>query len=198
MQKSDLIKSKLPIINFLESYCGVTVKKRGKNHMCKCPFHADDKDSMIVNVSDNNCYCFAGCGNRRPIDQFSGLMLLHGWTHKQAEAFLLKELKLDVNLNRKNMQKEIAKQKAIHKKMQEIKHLENHLLQLLLNRERFFKDTLKQFEFTTEAELFNSIYHKLPVLEYEIDILLSDDTHAKYEVMKYYLGGIKQYEKHFR
>ncbi|MBK3313369.1 CHC2 zinc finger domain-containing protein [Staphylococcus aureus] len=198
MQKSDLIKSKLPIINFLESYCGVTVRKRGKNYMCKCPFHVDDKDSMIVNVSDNNCFCFAGCGSRRPIDQFSGLMLLHGWTHKQAESFLLKELKLDVNLNHKNMQKEIAKQKAIHKKMQQMKDLENALLQALLNREKEFKCLLQLFEFTTETDFFDSIYHKLPILEYEIDILLSDDTHAKYEVMKYYLGGLKQYEKHFR
>lgn len=198
MQKSDLIKSKLPIINFLESYCGVTVRKRGKNYMCKCPFHADSKDSMIVNVSDNNCFCFAGCGNRRPIDQFSGLMLLHGWTHKQAESFLLKELKLDVNLNHKNMQKEIAKQKAIHKKMQQMKNLENAILQALLNREKEFKQFLRMFEFTTESEMFYEIYHKLPILEYEIDILLSDDVQAKYEVMKYYLGGLKQYEKHFR
>ncbi|OJE31220.1 hypothetical protein A9490_24740 [Bacillus thuringiensis] len=198
MQKSDLIKSKIPIINFLESYCGVTVRKRGKNYMCKCPFHADNKDSMIVNVSDNNCFCFAGCGNRRPIDQFSGLMLLHGWTHKQAETFLLKELKLDVNLNHKNMQKEIAKQKAIHKKMQQMKNLENAILQALLNREKEFKQFLRMFEFTTESEMFYEIYHKLPILEYEIDILLSDDVQAKYEVMKYYLGGLKQYEKHFR
>lgn len=198
MQKSDLIKSKLPIINFLESYCGVIVRKRGKNHMCKCPFHADDKDSMIVNVSDNNCFCFAGCGNRRPIDQFSGLMLLHGWTHKQAETFLLKELKLDINLNHKNMQKEIAKQKAIHKKMQQMKDLENALLQALLNREKEFKQLLRLFDFTTETEMFHEIYHKLPILEYEIDILLSDDTQAKYEVMKYYLGGLKQYEKQFK
>ncbi|MCR6795763.1 CHC2 zinc finger domain-containing protein [Bacillus paranthracis] len=198
MQKSDLIKSKLPIINFLKSYCGVTVRKRGKNYMCKCPFHADDKDSMVVNVSDNNCFCFAGCGNRRPIDQFSGLMLLHGWTHKQAETFLLKELKLDVNLNHKNMQKEIAKQKAIHKKMQQMKDLENALLQALLNREKEFKQLLRLFDFTTEAEMFHKIYHKLPILEYEIDILLSDDTQAKYEVMKYYLGGLKQYEKQFK
>lgn len=198
MQKSDLIKSKLPITNFLESYCGVTVKKRGKNYMCKCPFHVDEKDSMIVNVADNNCYCFAGCGNRKPIDQFSGLMLLHGWTHKQAESFLLKELNLDVNLNNKNMQKEIAKQKAIHKKMQQIKDLENALLQALLNREKEFKHLLRLFDFTTETEMFHEIYHKLPILEYEIDILLSDNVQAKYEVMKYYLGGIEQYEKHFR
>ncbi|MGM1422024.1 CHC2 zinc finger domain-containing protein [Bacillus cereus group sp. BceL294] len=198
MQKSDLIKSKLPIINFLESYCGVTVRKRGKNYMCKCPFHADNKDSMIVNVSDNNCYCFAGCGNRRPIDQFSGLMLLHGWTHKQAESFLLKELKLDINLNHKNMQKEVAKQKAIHKKMKQMKDLENALLQALLNREKEFKQLLQLFDFTTEAEMFHEIYHKLPILEYEIDILLSDDNQGKYEVMKYYLGGIKHYEEQFK
>ncbi|UYX52401.1 CHC2 zinc finger domain-containing protein [Bacillus thuringiensis] len=198
MQKSDLIKSKLPIISFLESYCGVTVKKRGKNYMCKCPFHIDDKDSMIVNVANSNCYCFAGCGNRKPIDQFSGLMLLHGWTHKQAEAFLLKELQLNITLDPKSMKRAIAKQKAIHKKVEQMKHLENQLLQLLLNREKEFKQLIQQFEFTTEVESFHLIYHKLPVLEYEIDILLSDDTQAKYEVMKYYLGGIKQYEKQFK
>ncbi|WP_242228693.1 CHC2 zinc finger domain-containing protein [Bacillus cereus group sp. BfR-BA-01323] len=198
MQKSDLIKSKLPITNFLESYCGVTVKKRGKNYMCKCPFHVDEKDSMIVNVADNNCYCFAGCGNRKPIDQFSGLMLLHGWTHKQAESFLLKELHLNITLDPKSMRRAIAKQKAIHKKVEQMKHLENHLLQLLLSREKEFKQLIQQFEFTTEMEVFDFIYHKLPILEYEIDILLSNDNQAKFEVMKYYLGGLKRYEKHFR
>ncbi|OUA17641.1 CHC2 zinc finger domain-containing protein [Bacillus thuringiensis] len=197
MQKSDLIKSKLPIIDFLERYCGTTVRKKGKNYMCKCPFHDDKEDSMVVNVSSDNCWCYAGCGDGKQIDHFSGLMLLHGWTHKQAEAFLLKELKLDVNLNRKNMQKEIAKQKAIHKKMQRMKDLENALLQALLNREKEFKQLLQLFEFTCESEMFYEIYHKLPILEYEIDILLSDDVQTKYEVMKYYLGGIEKYKRYF-
>lgn len=197
MQKSDLIKSKLPIIEFLETYCGTNVRRRGKNYMCMCPFHADTNESMIVNVSDNNCFCFAGCNGRKPIDQFSGLQLMHGWTHKQAETFLLKELRLDINLNRKTMQKEIAKQKAIHKKVEQMKHLENGLLQALLNREKEFKRLIQLFDFTTEAEAFYEIYHKLPILEYEIDILLSDDAQAKYDVMKYYLGEVAKYKRYF-
>ncbi|MEM5666464.1 hypothetical protein AAHB94_33445 [Bacillus toyonensis] len=82
--------------------------------------------------------------------------------------------------------------------MQHMKNLENAILQALLNREKEFKQFLRMFEFTTESEMFYEIYHKLPILEYEIDILLSDDVQAKYEVMKYYLGGLKKYEKHFR
>ena len=96
------------------------------------------------------------------------------------------------------MKRAIAKQKAIHKKVEQMKHLENQLLQLLLNREKEFKQLIQQFEFTTEMEHFHFLYHKLPILEYEIDILLSDDSQAKYDVMEYYLGGLEKYEKHFK
>ncbi|KAA0784148.1 CHC2 zinc finger domain-containing protein [Bacillus sp. BB56-3] len=198
MQKSDLIKSKLPIIDFLERYCGTIVRKKGKNYMCRCPFHEDKEDSMVVNIASDNCWCYAGCGDGKQIDHFSGLMLLHGWTHTEAQNYLLKELNLNVNLNRKAMQKEIAKQKAIHKKMQQMKDLENALLQALLNREKEFKQLLQLFDFTTETEMFHEIYHKLPILEYEIDTLLSDDSQAKYDIMKYYLGGLKKYEEQFK
>ncbi|PNK22176.1 hypothetical protein CBR55_33480, partial [Bacillus thuringiensis] len=67
----------------------------------------------------------------------------------------------------------------------------------LLNREKEFKQLLQLFEFTCESEMFYEIYHKLPILEYEIDILLSDNVQMKYEVMKYYLGGIEKYKRYF-
>lgn len=199
MQKSDLIKSKLSIVEFLENFCGTTVRKRGKNHMCKCPFHSDSKDSMVVNISDNNCFCFAGCNNRKPIDHFSGLMLLNGWTHKQAESYLLKELNINIRLDSTKMKKEIAKQKAIHKKMQQMKEIENHLLQMLLSREKKIKICMKEFIKTIEeAEEFYDLYHMRANVERDIEILLSDDTEHKYHVMKHYLGGFKKYENYFK
>lgn len=49
-----------------------------------CPLHADKNPSMMVDIRQQKCICYAGCTNGHPIDAIELYALLHGLTNRQA------------------------------------------------------------------------------------------------------------------
>lgn len=56
---TEVIKSKIDIINFISEY--VDLKPAGKNHKALCPFHNENTPSFMVNKERQMWHCF-GCG----------------------------------------------------------------------------------------------------------------------------------------
>jgi len=55
------ILAQADIVALVERYCGVTLKKHGKEYRALCPFHSESSPSFYVNTEKVFAHCF-GCG----------------------------------------------------------------------------------------------------------------------------------------
>jgi len=62
----DAIKKTTDLVRVVGSY-GIELKKTGKDHLGKCPFHEDSKASLSVNAEVFHCF---GCGAKGNVIQF--------------------------------------------------------------------------------------------------------------------------------
>jgi len=62
----DAIKKTTDLVRVVASY-GIELKKTGKDHLGKCPFHDDSKASLSVNAEVFHCF---GCGAKGNVIQF--------------------------------------------------------------------------------------------------------------------------------
>jgi DNA primase len=86
------IKSRLPILEFIEQY--IQVERAGKNYRAKCPFHNEKTASFYISVERNTYYCF-GCGKKGDI--FSFLEEYEGLDFKHALVQLAEKAHIDLN-----------------------------------------------------------------------------------------------------
>ncbi len=72
------IKSRLPILEFIEQY--IPVERAGKNYRARCPFHKEKTASFYISTDRNTYYCF-GCGKKGDIfsfmEEYEGLDFKH-------------------------------------------------------------------------------------------------------------------------
>jgi DNA primase catalytic core len=73
------LKAEVSLVRLMEA-AGMALKKHGKDHACRCPFHDDATASLIVTPAKNLFHCF-GCGAAGgPIDwtmQFDKISFRH-------------------------------------------------------------------------------------------------------------------------
>jgi len=67
-EKVKQLKEKTDFLHLLASF-GIEVKKNGKGHMAKCPFHADKTPSLSIEPDKKLFHCF-GCGAKGDLIEF--------------------------------------------------------------------------------------------------------------------------------
>lgn len=67
-EKVKQLKEKTDFLTLLASF-GIEVKKNGKGHMAKCPFHADKNPSLSIEPDKKLFHCF-GCGAKGDVIEF--------------------------------------------------------------------------------------------------------------------------------
>lgn len=77
---SDVKLQKAKEFPILSLYTG-ELKKLGKIHMGKCPFHAEDTPSFAIYTETNTYNCFGGCGGG---DVIKFYQLLHNCSFAEA------------------------------------------------------------------------------------------------------------------
>lgn len=155
---------------------GISLKKRGKNHIGLCPFHSEKTPSFTVNEEKQIFHCF-GCGEGG--DAVTFLMKIHKITFREAmkrlghNTFTIVKRKPDM----KKTMFEAWKKSYLN----EVCFLMRGINQLLVSG--FFKG---RWQVERCAELF----HILPVVEYHHEILCCGSNEELQKELYREHGGI--------
>ena len=76
---------------------GITLRKSGADLVCKCPFHADKKPSLHVNLSKGLWNCF-GCGEGGDAIQF--VRMAYGYSFREAVEYLANAANIPIEQER--------------------------------------------------------------------------------------------------
>ena len=100
------VRSKTNIQRVFEAK-GITLKKSGADLVCKCPFHADKKPSLHVNLSKGLWNCF-GCGEGGDAIQF--VRRAYGYSFREAVEYLANMANIPVEQEKQLSQAELEEQ----------------------------------------------------------------------------------------
>jgi DNA primase len=82
------LKAEVSLVRLVEA-AGIKLERRGKDHVARCPFHAEDTASFVVTGSKNLYHCF-GCGAAGSVIDFvmktQGVSLPHAVQILRADA----------------------------------------------------------------------------------------------------------------
>ena len=115
MSDTQLIKSKIDIVDFVSEY--VDLKPAGKNHKALCPFHNESTPSFMVNRDRQMWHCF-GCNEGGDIftfvEKMEGMKFIEAlkFLADRAGVELSQDFKNKANTSQKNRIKEVNKEAA--------------------------------------------------------------------------------------
>jgi DNA primase len=150
---------------------GIQLARRGKVFVGHCPFHEDKHPSFTIYPNSNHFVCF-GCGEKG--DAIDFIRKLKGLTFKEA----CKYLKID--MSQKNETVELNKRKLISAFRRWVKDYHDELC----TNYRAINAIMANVKTVEEAEGLAPLYHRLPVLEYHLDLLAYGDDAEKLELFK--------------
>jgi DNA primase len=155
---------------------GVELKQHGTRHVGLCPFHNEKTPSFYI-FNDNRFKCF-GCGESGDVVDFA--MKLHGLSFPDA----LKHLGIEQGPVTPEIKRDIAAQK---RKAELVKRFREWETQYCIYISDFLFRTKKLMMngiAPEDLDLYASLFHKLPVWQYHIALLVSRDDEAKYQLYK--------------
>lgn len=167
------VKNSVNIISVAEYY-GIKVN----HNKALCPFHAD-KGTPSLSFKNGYYHCF-GCGAGG--DVISLVARLHGTGQKQAAQIINDTFNLGLDINKNITRAEIAKEQRKAAILKKYKAWESYLITRLTERFKLYR------EYAAHEPPFSDKWTKamneLPVIEYKLDLLQSDDDKAKLEWFK--------------
>ncbi|WP_113074541.1 DNA primase [Petrotoga sp. 9PW.55.5.1] len=142
-KKIDEIKSKVDIVDFVNSY--LSLSRKGKNYAALCPFHAEDTPSFYIFPETQTFHCF-GCGAHGDVITF---------LEKYEQISFLEALKkiaqyagVEIDLTKKEIPEEISLNEEVSKLYTEnLLNLPSyHEVWKYLKNRKISKDLAKEFE----------------------------------------------------
>ncbi|MBX3064158.1 MAG: DNA primase [Anaerolineae bacterium] len=127
MSVTEEIKARLDIVNFIGQY--VQLRKAGRNHVARCPFHNERTPSFVVSEESQTWRCFGACAEGGDI--FNFVMKREGMDFPTALRYLAE--KAGVELEARTPEQVSAEQKL------------DKLRGLLEESARFYYDKLLNF-----------------------------------------------------
>jgi hypothetical protein len=153
---------------------GIELKQSGKAYVGCCPFH-DDKHPSFYAYPDSNRFICYGCGERG--DAIDFIMKIKGLPFKEARQYL----KLDWG---NTVQENGARQSRRKELIKQFREWCNQYYDALAREYRCINKITSTFKAMEEAEQCACLYHRLPELEWYMDILLFGDDEQKYFLYK--------------
>ncbi len=157
---------------------GIELKQRGKDFWASCPLHQERTPSFEIDPERQTFHCF-GCNEHGDVITF--IQKYKGLSFKDSLCYL----GIDSSRKIKPDTRVIRKRELIQQYQQWIDDYTNFLCNVLrrLDIAKMKAKTMKQ----VEAMAFH--YHSEHIWEYHLDILLSKDEIAKFEIYKEVMYG---------
>jgi DNA primase len=160
---------------------GIELRRRGRDFWAPCPLHQEKTPSFKVSVDRQAFHCF-GCGAGGDVIAF--IMLYRKLSFKDALAYL----RLDADARPDDPVKK-RKQRLI----QTFRKWEQSYYRELCERRLLCVRLTRDLATMDRAEEQAALFHALPVIEYQLDILWDGSDEEKFELWKSIAG--KEHER---
>lgn len=168
------------IINIIENE-GIQLRRSGRVYKARCPFHEDRTPSFCVYPESNRFICF-GCSQKG--DAIDFVRQLKDLTFKEAITYL------GINGDAKIFQKNTARQNQKRALIQSFRKWCNQYYDELSADYRTINKVMGTFKTIEEAENSAALYHRLPELEHQMDIVAFGDDQEKFELYHEVRNGL--------
>lgn len=163
------VKNNIPILDAVQRYSGVELKKQGRNYVGLCPFHAERTPSFTVSPEKGFFYCF-GCGTGGDVITFTAK--LYGLKPVDAARKLAQDFGIPIDGNRPS-KKTVQQLREIQKRRELERAFKAWADRAYLNAACLYRNITRLLQLGGwEAHLkFPRFVHLLPLLESDLDIL---------------------------
>ena len=165
------IKHSLDIVDTIGA--DVELHQRGNKWAAICPFHGDRNPSFFVFPDSQRFHCF-GCGEHGDVIDF--VQKYHGLSFKDSLAFLgieQSQFRPETNeeIQRRKRRRELVDRfrRWGVKKADEVGLILRNCLRLL-----------DKIQTVDDMDKYGNLYHMIPQLEYELEILISGNDELKF------------------
>ena len=138
----------------------IELRKSGKCYKARCPFHEDKTPSFYVYPDSNRFICY-GCGEKG--DAIDFIRKLKNLTFKEAKVYL--------GIKNKTSKPKDAAMTRRKKLLTDFRQWEVNYYEELTTEYRCINRALRNIRTMEKAEQIACLYHRLAVLEYQMDIL---------------------------
>lgn len=161
------IKNAVDIKTVAEHY-GIKIK----HNKALCPFHSEDTPSLSFKNGYYHCF---GCGAGG--DVISLVARIHGTGQKEAAEIINNTFNLGLNLNRCATRAEVARERQKAALIGKYKRWEKNAFTELTELFRRYREYMKNEP--PFSDKWAEAAEQLPIIEYKLDLLMSDDTQGK-------------------
>ncbi len=158
-------KGQIDIISVIQS-AGVDLHRRGAHHWGLCPFHGEKTPSFTVNADRQRFHCF-GCGESGDVIDFV----------RKINGFSLPDALRHLGIERGPMTPQAIDEERRQKRRQDLMEVFRKWKTAKADEVgtilRISRRLTGQIRTVADLERFGDIYHQIPVLEYQLEILIS-------------------------
>ncbi|MDY6986957.1 MAG: CHC2 zinc finger domain-containing protein [Thermodesulfobacteriota bacterium] len=175
------MKKSVDLVATIEA-AGVELRRQGKRHVGRCPFHDDRHPSLFV-FPDGHFKCF-GCGAHGDAVDF--VQMIHGCNFREA----LKILGIADGPISAERRAEINRQKEKSCLVKTFRQWERDTAHEVAFGCRVCRRHIDKIRTEADLEKYGDLYHSLQLYEYHLDILTSGDDEAKFRLFEAQYYGI--------
>ena len=154
---------------------GIELRKTGQNYKALCPFHDDHHPSFYVYPDANRFICF-GCGLKG--DAIDFIRKLRNLKFKEAISYL--GIADSCKVSHKDLTRRTQKRVLI----QSFREWCNDYYDEISTEYRCINKVISTFKFIDECEKYTSLYHRLPVLEYHMDVIIHGNDEERFNLYR--------------
>jgi hypothetical protein len=154
---------------------GIKLKKAGRAYKTLCPFHEDKNPSFYVYPDSNRFICY-GCGERG--DAIDFIMKLKRVSFKEALEYL------GIEGNGKRSRTQVEQQNRRQELVQNFRRACCDYYDEICTEFRCINKVLRNVQTMQKAEELSTFYHRLPILEYHMDIMALGTDEERHELLK--------------
>jgi hypothetical protein len=168
------LKEHVDLVSVVEA-AGVGLQQRGTRHVGLCPFHAEKTPSFFV--FDNNRFKCFGCSERGDVIDF--VQKVYDLSFPDA----LRHLGIEQGPITPTVRRDIAERKRKAELVRKFREWELHYC-IHVSDLHFRTKKLMGGILPEDLELYALLFHKLPIWEHHIHILIHGNDKEKFELYK--------------
>lgn len=164
------VKNNIPILDAVQRYSGVELKKQGRNYVGLCPFHAERTPSFTVSPEKGFFYCF-GCGTGGDVITFTAK--LYGLRPLDAARKLAQDFGIPLPDGKRPSKETLQQLREIQRKRELERALQKWANEAYLKActlYRCINRTLQRGGWEAYQKI-PKLVHLLPVIENDLNIL---------------------------